>query len=365
MKKMIRLVIAAAAATISMSATAYAAGWQHNATGWWWQNEDGTWPAGSWQWLDGNKDGVAECYYFNGDGYLLCNTKTPDNYEVNADGAWVVNNAVQTQALPPSSQPKQQTQNQSQTPANGWNKENNSWKYYINGKSVTDWRKISGKRYYFDENGIMLTGFHDLDGCSYYFNDSGDLQTKSFNRNGIHYEVNSDGVITDEQDLEDWKYNNQNTSTGNSSGSGSTGNANNTSGAGSQSTSEDTSNYAWKVFELVNEERQKAGKSALTWDDSIVSCAQIRAEELTQLYSHSRPDGSQCFTVFSENGVSHGYAGENIAAGQSTPAQVMNAWMNSSGHKANILNSNYKKLGVGFYKGSGQYTYYWVQLFTD
>ena len=60
MKKMIRLVIAAAAATISMSATAYAAGWQHNATGWWWQNEDGTWPAGSWQWLDGNRDGVAE-----------------------------------------------------------------------------------------------------------------------------------------------------------------------------------------------------------------------------------------------------------------------------------------------------------------
>ena len=67
-----------------------------NTTGWWWQNDDGSWPANSWQWLDGNKDGVSEFYYFGKDGYLLVNTTTPDGYKVNADGAWTDNGVIQT-----------------------------------------------------------------------------------------------------------------------------------------------------------------------------------------------------------------------------------------------------------------------------
>lgn len=82
---------------VGSSMTVLAAGWQQNATGWWWQNDDGSWPANSWQWLDGNRDGVAECYYFDGNGYMLANTTTPDGYMVNADGAWTVNGVVQTQ----------------------------------------------------------------------------------------------------------------------------------------------------------------------------------------------------------------------------------------------------------------------------
>lgn len=82
----------------SMSITSLAAGWQQNENGKWWQNNDGSWPANSWQWLDGNNDGVAECYYFDGNGYCLLNTKTPDGYTVDGNGAWVVNGAVQTQA---------------------------------------------------------------------------------------------------------------------------------------------------------------------------------------------------------------------------------------------------------------------------
>lgn len=353
MKKLIKLAITAAAVTISMSATAYAAGWQQDVNGWWWQNEDGSWPASSWQWLDGNHDGVAECYYFNGSGYMLSNTQTPDNYNVNADGAWIVNSVVQTQSEP---------QYQGQTPENGWNKENAFWRYYVNGKAVTGWRKVDNKKYFFDDNGIMLTGFCDIDGSSYYFNSSGDLQTKSFNQNGVHYEVNNEGIIIDEENEEEWRYNN-NTSQS-QPGSQNTG-ANYSYVNNSQNSDADTGDYAQKVLELVNNERAKAGKSALSWDDDIASCASIRAKELTQMFSHVRPNGSSCFTVFDENGVPSGYAGENIAAGQSTPAQVMDSWMHSSGHKANILNSNYKKLGVGFYNGGGTYNYYWVQLFTD
>ena len=85
--------------TAMMSITAMAAGWQQNATGWWWQNDDGTWPANTWVWLDGNRDGIAECYYFDGNGYMAANTTTPDGYMVDANGAWTVNGAVQVQQI--------------------------------------------------------------------------------------------------------------------------------------------------------------------------------------------------------------------------------------------------------------------------
>lgn len=80
-----------------MATTAFAAGWQHNTNGWWYDNGNGTWPANTWQWIDGNNDGVAESYYFDGNGYLLTNTTTPDGYTVNADGAWIENGVVQVQ----------------------------------------------------------------------------------------------------------------------------------------------------------------------------------------------------------------------------------------------------------------------------
>ena len=82
---------------IGSSITSFAGNWQQNETGKWWQNDDGSYPANTWQWLDENGDGVAECYYFDGNGYMLANTTTPDGYQVNGDGAWVVNGAVQTQ----------------------------------------------------------------------------------------------------------------------------------------------------------------------------------------------------------------------------------------------------------------------------
>ena len=81
------------------SMTAYAGIWEKDSTGWWYNNGNGTWPASSWQWIDSNGDGSAECYYFNQSGYLLQNTTTPDGYTVDADGAWTVNGAVQLQSV--------------------------------------------------------------------------------------------------------------------------------------------------------------------------------------------------------------------------------------------------------------------------
>ena len=65
-------------------------GWQSDTKGWWWKNDDGmSYPVNCWRWLDGNRDGIAECYYFGGDGYMLSDAVTPDGYQVNMDGAWV------------------------------------------------------------------------------------------------------------------------------------------------------------------------------------------------------------------------------------------------------------------------------------
>lgn len=82
---------------VLFSIVAYAGTWKQDAKGWWWDNGNETYPANCWQWCDGNNDGISECYYFGSDGYCLRNTTTPDGYQVNGDGAWVVNGKVQTQ----------------------------------------------------------------------------------------------------------------------------------------------------------------------------------------------------------------------------------------------------------------------------
>lgn len=89
----------AAAMTIGTSMTSLAAGWQQNSTGWWYGTnaDNSTWHSNGWQWIDGNGDGVAECYYFDANGYLLANTTTPDGYTVDGNGAWIVNGQIQTQ----------------------------------------------------------------------------------------------------------------------------------------------------------------------------------------------------------------------------------------------------------------------------
>ena len=103
MKKFIGLAAVAAFSSIMVS-SAWAGTWKQNNVGWWFDNGNGTYPASTWQWIDGNNDGIAECYYFDRAGYMLANTSTPDGYQVNASGAWVQNGAVQTKNLRANSQ---------------------------------------------------------------------------------------------------------------------------------------------------------------------------------------------------------------------------------------------------------------------
>lgn len=120
-------------------------------------------------------------------------------------------------------------------------------------------------------------------------------------------------------------------------------------------------NYADQVLDLVNQERGNKGLSKLTKDSNLENAANKRATELVSTFSHTRPDGSSCFTVYEDFSISYGYKAENIAEGQRTPEEVVNAWINSEGHRKNILNENYSKLGVGVYEKDG--IIYWTQLF--
>ena len=121
--------------------------------------------------------------------------------------------------------------------------------------------------------------------------------------------------------------------------------------------------FAEQVVELVNQERTKAGLNAVTLDKTIASAALVRAKEIETSFSHTRPNGSKFSTALTEQGVTFKGAGENIAWGQKSPEAVMQAWMNSEGHRANILNKNFTKIGVGYYQNASGRNF-WTQLFT-
>lgn len=121
--------------------------------------------------------------------------------------------------------------------------------------------------------------------------------------------------------------------------------------------------YVEQIVSLVNQERAKAGLSAVTLETNLANAANKRAHEIESSFAHTRPNGSSFSTVLAENGVKYSGAGENIAYGQKSPTEVMNGWMNSEGHRANILNANFTTIGVGYYQNASGVNY-WTQLFT-
>lgn len=119
-----------------------------------------------------------------------------------------------------------------------------------------------------------------------------------------------------------------------------------------------------QVASLTNSKRKAAGLGNLTLDSQLSKLARMKAEDMAKkgYFSHTSPTYGSAFDMMKKYGVSYRTAGENIAKGQKTPEAVMNGWMNSSGHRANILSSTYTHIGVGYAKDSKGNTY-WVQIF--
>lgn len=127
--------------------------------------------------------------------------------------------------------------------------------------------------------------------------------------------------------------------------------------------------YANEVLRLVNIERANAGAAPLVLDEALCNAANMRAIEMdcTGVFGHKRPNDHSCFEVYDICNVEWQNAcGENIAAGQATPEDVMKSWLSSAGHKANILSPEYTKMGLGYSNsgcGAGEYSHYWAQEF--
>ena len=116
-----------------------------------------------------------------------------------------------------------------------------------------------------------------------------------------------------------------------------------------------------QVITLVNQERAKAGLPALKEDWELSRVAKYKSQDMhdNRYFDHNSPTYGSPFEMMKSFGIHYSYAGENIAQGQRSAQEVMNAWMNSSGHRANILSKNFTYIGVGYVEDG----HYWTQQF--
>ncbi len=124
---------------------------------------------------------------------------------------------------------------------------------------------------------------------------------------------------------------------------------------------EDANKFPLEVLRLVNVERARVGAAPLKLAKDLTASAYVRAKELPYKFSHTRPDGSKCFTAMPQ--IGH-VLGENLAGGQTSPQQVVQAWMDSKTHRENMLSKNFTEMGVVYYyQSNSKYKHYWVQHF--
>lgn len=114
-----------------------------------------------------------------------------------------------------------------------------------------------------------------------------------------------------------------------------------------------------QVLQIVNSERSKAGLGSLSMDNNLSKMAMVKAQDMydNNYFSHTSPTYGSPFDMMRDFNITYNAAGENIAKGQQTPTRVMNDWMNSPGHRANILSRSFTKIGIAYFKGA------WVQEF--
>lgn len=372
-KSMAFVLAAALLLSVAMPMQAEAA-WRQGSNGWWWQRDNGSYPTSSWQQIYGKwyyfdsqgwmctgwqkiggnwyylgaaNDGSMKTgwqqigsnwYYFYSSGAMAANTWI-GNYYVNASGAWV----------------------QQSTTAQ-WISSGGRWWYRHKDGSYTKnaWEQIYGNWYYFDSQGWMCTGWQYIGGSWYYLGAANDgaMKTGWQNVNGYWYYLYSNGIMA------------ANTWIGNyyvdASGRWVSTKSDYTVDLGDGKTTTVNgfydASYEEQVVALVNEYRVANGRNPLTVLPVMETGVDIRGYEIAYLTEHTRPNGTSCFTVLEGNGFIKW--GENIAAGQLTPEAVMETWKNSPGHNANMLNPNWKYIGVScFQSNTGIYGIYWVQLF--
>ena len=236
--------------------------------------------------------------------------------------------------------------------AASWIRTSSGWRYQKDNTGyVTDaWEKIDNGWYCFDASGTMRTGWYKDAASNWYYFDplTGTMRTGWVYLGADWYYLDAarGGVMATDTTI-DGKY------------------YVDTSGKATGTQANDSiSNFEREVVRLVNIERNSKGLSSLTISDKLSAAADVRAGEIVNKFSHERPDGTDPWTAVKATGYNYTAVGENIAAGYMTPKEVVEGWMNSTGHRENILSPKFTEIGVGCYENKNlEYKAYWVQLF--
>lgn len=205
------------------------------------------------------------------------------------------------------------------------------------GYPRSEWRFLGGKWYFFNGDGYMVTGWRQVGSIWYYMDSSGAMVS---NRWIGDYYLGSSGAMATNTWIGNYYVGDD----------------------GKWVRDADSMFKEAKVADIVNQVRMEHGLSQLTVDRQLTEAANVRARELERLFAHTRPNGSDCFSVLDEMGIGYVSAGENIATGYINPESVMNGWINSPPHYLNII-GDFTHIGVGHFKGNDGRNH-WVQLFT-
>lgn len=242
-------VITTAAVIMTAEFPAYAGEWKLDSRGWRWMNDDGSYPVNQWAWIDGNHDGIAECYYLEADSYMAANAAI-QGMTVDQNGCMTEHGVIQT-------------------------------------------NKMAGKD----------------------FEKAFELVASTSNIQVIDYSKQTETAASPEPEYGPI----------------------------------DANELAYQVAKLVNEERAEAGKEELEINDELMDNAMLRAEEISEFFSHTRPNGDKYYSAITAN---HNGSGENIVwekhnTSEAVAASAVDSWLISSGHKNNMLKRNWEETGVG------------------
>lgn len=263
-------------------------------------------------------------------------------------------------------------------------KNNNYYNSISNGKSNTGWIKDNGKWYYCDNTGAIQTGVINVNGKTYCLNSVGVMETGKVSVNNKTYTCSSSGQVVEtkaptvdkvfDSNNNVVKDNNQNSTVSTSNTSQGT-NTSTSTGSTTNSTSINTvdvkglpqlpttysinvqANVEDKILELMNAKRVEAGLKPLTIDNTLVQVARYKSDHMIQYnyFDHVTPQGTKYTDWLQTVGYKYTTAGENIAYNTYDAVELFNQWWNSPGHKANMMNSSYTKVGIGVVQGNNKF----------
>lgn len=278
----------------------------------------------------------------------------------------------------------------------GWIKDNGRWYFADNtGAMQTGIIKINGKTYYFDKSGAMQVGVVRIENKIYIFGFNGQAMrtipkhSKEFdskgnivksnesennqnlgginiptnggnNQNSTETTIDKDNNTNKDETIIDIG-NNQNsdvtTGSGNTSKVGTTVDVNGLSKLPEKYPITIQNSAENKILELMNQKRREAGLQPLTMDNTLLQVARYKSNHMIQYsyFSHTNPDGTNWTNWLKTIGYRYTTSGENIAYNTYDPVELFNQWWNSSGHRANMMNSSYNKVGIGVIQGNGKY----------